>query len=189
MQQTFKEFEWLVEINTTGKPDFNAVMNKMLRRSKGQLIVSLQDHIAIRKDGLEQFYRAYKEDNTKNTAFTAPVGKTIDGSNIKWDWRYTDKEECSWMEWEIDWGAAPREAFFDAGGFDEELDKHWGFDNVNLGLRFDILGVKVRNLPRNFSVAYDHDAAEKHPFRKLRNPDFHNQRLQEIRQGKKLTYL
>lgn len=189
-RQYFKEYEWIYDISKPKKKaDFNKVMNKLLKKSKGELIVFLQDYIRIERFGLNYFWSAYKE-NPK-TFFTGPVGKTLNFKNIKWDWRLhrSLEEPLNFMEWEIDWGAAPRDALFEIGGFDEEMDNYWGFDNVNLGLRAEMAGYKFMNIPNNFTVAYDHDAKMEHPFRKLRNPDFHNQRLDEFRRGLKIDYL
>jgi len=182
--QTFKDFEWLNELNTSGKVDFNQAMNRMLRKAKGELIVSLQDYIEINPDGLKNFWEAYQKN--KKTVFTAPVAKNR--GTIEWDWRI-HKTDCDWQQWEIDWGATPLSAIQEVGGFDERLDEYWGFDNVNLGLRLNMAGYKVLCLPENRAWAFDHDAHEEHPFRKLINPDFHNQRLDEIRRGLKLNYL
>lgn len=123
----------------------------------------------------------------KDSFFTAPVGK-IQGDDIKWDWR-TEREEIDWKEWEIDYGAARKEHLFNIGGFDEALDEYWGFDNVNVGLRAELGGYKFRCLPRNKAVAIDHEAIEPHPFRELRNPNFHNERLQDIRMGNWKSYI
>lgn len=188
--QTFKDFEWLVERHDPKEPpDFNAAMNRMLRKAKGELVVFLQDYIKIPEDGLQRFWDAYNK--TLNTFFTAPVGKTKDDVAIDWDWRkYRAEEPCEFMEWEIDWACAPRIALFKIGGFDEELDKHWGFDNVNIGQRAVDGGYIIKNLPSNPAVAFDHNAVMEHPYQKLRNPDFHNERLQDIsRNFIKINYL
>lgn len=182
LEQTFTDFEWLVDINWTGKVDFNASMNRLLRRSKGELVVSLQDYIKTPPRGLQSFWDAYKDGQT---FVTAPVGicPTLDYENPRWDWRI-HKDTCGWQDWEIDWGSAPRQALIDIGGFDEQLDQHWGFDNVNVGLRAKMAGYEFTVLPENKALAYDHNAHIEHPFQPLRNPDFHNQRLDDIRNGK-----
>ena len=47
LEQTFTSFEWLVDINYTGKHDLNASYNRLIKRAKGELIVSLQDYIYL----------------------------------------------------------------------------------------------------------------------------------------------
>lgn len=191
-EQTFTDFEWLVEIGIPGNGhDLNKSYNRMLRRAKGELIVSLQDYIKILPTGLENFWKAYQEN--KRVFYTAPVGKTDDktysAKSNKWDWRAFTTEIMNWQKWEIDWGAAPLSALKEIGGFDETLDDYWSFDNVNVGFRADMAGYKFGNLINNLALAYDHDAFIKHPFRERFNPEYHNERLDEFRHGLRLDYL
>lgn len=188
--QSFKGFEWLIEKHDPKQPsDFNQAMNRMLKKAKGELIVILQDYIQINKNGLKRFAEAYKKE--PNTYFTAPVGRTLDEKNIEWDWRLhkSNDEELGFNEWEIDWASGPKKGLFEIGGFDEELDKYWGFDNVSVGLRLDMAGYKIKNLKENKAIAIDHNKLFQHPYQKIRNPDFANYRLQQIRMGLKINYL
>lgn len=181
LKQTLKDFEWLVEVNWTGEVDFNASMNRALKRAQGELVVSVQDFITLPPNGLELFWNAHKE---KPAFYTAPVGQTLDDKDITWDWRVHRNTECSWQEWEIDYGSAPLQALKDIGGFDEELDKAWGFDNVNVGLRAQLAGYDFGCLKENRAIALRHDDLMEHPFRKLRDSDLHNARLADIRHGR-----
>lgn len=186
--QSFKSFEWIVDNH---KPEdgsnLNWSLNEMIRQADGELIVFLQDYIKPNYRGLEMFWEAYK--TYDNTVFTAPVGRTIDFKDIDWDWRLHKDEKLSFSEWEIDWAAAPKKLLIECGGFDEALDKYWGFDNVNIGLRLNMNNVNMRNLKDNKAVAYDHNKIFKHPFQSLRNPEFHNDRLEQIRHGLKINFL
>lgn len=186
--QTMTDFEWIVDDHDPRDgSNLNNSLNEMIKQSKGELIVFLQDYIKIPSEGLWKFWKAYK--TIDDTFFTAPVGKiTKEGQRPKWDWR-VHRSECNWREWEIDWGAAPKEALIKIGGFDEALDKYWGFDNVNAGLRADMADYKFRCIDHNKAIAMDHDDMMEHPFRRKRNPDFHNERLDAIRQGLKINYL
>lgn len=187
--QTFKDFEWLVEKhNPKDPPDFNAAMNRLVDRAHGELIVFLQDYIKINQYGLARFWAAYEA--TPSTFFTAPVGKTKDDREVAWDWRKhrLALDGCDFKEWEIDWACAPKSAIIGIGGFDEELDKHWGFDNVNIGMRATMAGHQVKNLPENEAVALDHNFFKPHPYQSLRNPAFHNARLQEIKMGLQIVW-
>lgn len=187
-RQTFKDFEWLVEVGIPGGGhDLNRAFNRMLKRAKGELIVIMEDWTKCLPTGLENFWNAYQEDN--KTFFTAPLGKTLDWKEIKWDWRAYKDAKMHWNTWEIDWGAAPQDALFEIGGFDEELDMYWSSDNVNVGCRADLAGYKFKNLIDNPAMAYDHDAVTEHPFRKDFNPDFNNQRMTAFRDGLKINYL
>ena len=197
-QQTFRDFEWLVEIGKIHEGhDLNAAYNKMLRRAKGELIVSLQDFIKVKPDYLQKFWDVYQKH--PDTFFTAPVGK-VDNLNyegsVKWDWRAwtngedkTDFMPAKWDCWEIDSGAAPLKCLKEIGGFDEELDHHWSCDNVNVGCRADLAGYKFMNVFSNPALAFDHDAFMEHPYRSKFKPIFNNMRMDEFRQGLKINYL
>ena len=187
LNQDFKDFEWLTDINWTGKHDLNASFNRLIKRSNGELIVFLQDYIKIESDGLQRFWEAYKREPK---FYTAPVGKTkkIDYSDVSWDWRKNNYVETNEQSWEIDWGCAPRNALFDIGGFDEELDQYWSCDNVNAGYRAGLKGYKFEIID-NPAVAFDHDAFDEHPFRKDYHPSFNNERMKQFERGLKIDYL
>jgi glycosyltransferase involved in cell wall biosynthesis len=183
LEQTFDDFEWIPrmsEIKDTGS-DFNKTMNEMIRQSEGELLVFLQDYIKPNPKGLEKFWEAYQNGGE---FMTAPMIK--DG---KEDWRVVPEANMTWQKWEIDWGACPKEAIYDIGGFDEELDNFWGFDNVNVGLRAELNDYSFSHLPENKAYGKDHDSEMEHPYRERRNPTFHNSRLDEFRQGLSIDYL
>lgn len=183
LMQTFKDYEWVYEIHDPkDPPDLNACLNRLIKRSKGDIIVFLQDYILPNPTGLQQFVDAM---NHQEAFYTAPVGKTLDDKEVEWEWRKyrSMQDDLNSMEWEIDWACASRNSLVKIGGFDEELDKYWGFDNVNIGLRAEMAGYKIRNLPANTAVAFDHNKKMEHPYMGLRNPDFHNARLKEIEMG------
>lgn len=188
-KQTFQDFEWLVEIGIPGRPhDLNAAYNRMLRRAKGDLIVSAQDYLELPPDGLERFWEVHDG----NTFMTAPVGKVFNAYGDEepaWDWRIHPDANMTWNQWEIDWGAAPLLALKRIGGFDEELDGHWSSDNVNVGYRAFREGYLFKHLPDNRAVALDHDRFMKHPFRDGYDPKFNNERMAEFDRGLELHYL
>lgn len=195
LKQSFKEFEWLVEIGLE-KHDLNAAYNRMLKRAKGELIVSLQDYILIQPDFLQKWWDAYQAN--PNTFMTAPVGK-VDNLNYSlpavWDWRAYRNDEtknirpCEWNCWEIDNGAAPLKALKALGGFDEALDGHWSADNVNVGCRALLAGYEFKCLFNNPALAYDHDATIPHPFRASFDGSFNNKRMAMFKGGMTLPAL
>ena len=188
-EQTFKDFEWLTDINDTGEHDLNRAYNRLLKRSKGELIVFLQDYIKIRPDYLQRFWDAYQ--GSPRTFFTAPVGKVDDLNNhqeARWDWRAYEDAKPDYKCWEIDSGCAPRAALFEVGGFDEELDKWWSFDNVSVAKRADMLGYKFANLFTNPALAFDHDKFAPHPFRDKQRKKLIEMRLDSYADPH-LTYL
>lgn len=175
-RQGFASFEWLVEIGFTNKSDLNAALNRLVRRSKGELLVFYQDNIEIPPDALQKFWEAHKE---QPAFYTAAVSD--DWRNQKENWNVTRE----FTDWEIDWGSCPREAIIKIGGFDEALDEWWGFDNVNAGLRAVMAGYKILCI-NNPAKRIPHEDA---PMKKMRNPVFHNYRLDQIRQGEKVNFL
>jgi hypothetical protein len=187
LEQSFTDFEWLVEINWTGKHDLNASYNRMLKRAKGELIVSLQDFIKVTPLYLQKFWDSYQL-NPK-TFITAPVGKVEYKGNAKWDWRAYEDAKPDWDCWEIDSACAPIEALRAIGGFDEEIDGYWSCDNVNVGKRAKLAGYKFMNLFNNPALAYDHDAFSEHPFRKDFKPIFNDMRMKEFENGLKIDFL
>lgn len=184
-EQTFTDFEWLVELSIPERGhDLNAAYNRAIKRAKGELIVSLQDWIKVTPMYLEKFWNAYKE--YPKTFFTAPVGKTNDPEykeNARWDWRAYSDARPLWNCWEIDSGACPKDALYEVGGFDEELDGKWSADNVSVAWRAYLKGYKFMNLFNNPSIAFDHDAFTEHPFRKDFDPSLNNQRMREVEMG------
>lgn len=188
-KQTFTDFEWLVEIGIPGKGhDLNKSYNRMLRRAKGELIVSTQDYVKARPDYLQRFWEAYMKH--PDTFLTAPVGKVDNleytGSAV-WDWRAYEDAKPDWKCWEIDSGAAPLAALKAIGGFDEELDQYWSCDNLNVGKRASLAGYKFAHVFNNPVLVYDHDAFMPHPFRKNWAPFFNDQRMKQFEMGLKLT--
>lgn len=189
--QTFTDFEWLVEMGIPGRGhDLNAAYNRMLRRSKGELIVFIQDHTKIPIDGLEKFWQAYENEQA---FYTAPHGKAdalnVHDNLVRWDWRMHKDGEISYNQWEIDWAAAPRNALFEIGGFDELLDQYWSCDNVNVAFRANLAGFQFYNLKDNPAVAWDHDKFIPHPFRANFKPEFNNARMEEFAMGCRINYL
>jgi hypothetical protein len=186
--QTYKDFEWIVEIGLGNKHDFNQAMNKMIRRVKGDIIIILQDYIKVEIDFVEKCVNACDT----NTLFTCPVGKTnqTDYSGTpKWDWRNNEHSQMDWRMWEIDAGFCHKDILYAVGGFDERLDQWWSMDNVSVGKRADILGYKFECLRDNKCIAYDHDVFIEHPFRKDYKPVMVNMIMEEYTNQPTLDYL
>ena len=98
------------------------------------------------------------------------MAKTLDWNNVIPDWRFHGKtRKIEAHEWEADFGSAPREAFFQVGGYDEDFDRGWSCENVNLAQRVKELGYAFMVFPGMHAVALDHDATMEHPFRKEEN--------------------
>lgn len=165
--QTFQAFEWLVEIGRRNQGfTLPSDMNKMLRRAKGERIVILQDCIRVGGNALERI------NNLSNDMWTFPVGQTDDfeSENTEWDWRktYTDGELPGAHYWETDFGCAPKKAFFDIGGYDEDFNNGWSWDNVEVARRMYRAGYKGFCESSIVGIALRHDKIIDHPFRGTR---------------------
>jgi hypothetical protein len=183
LAQTFRDFEWIVDINWTGEPDLNTSYNRMLRRANGDLMVSLQDHISIAPDALQRAWDYYVAHPDRFVTF--PVSQ---GEADKWDWRGALPEhQAREMDWECDFGMAPMKALKEIGGFDEHLDSlTWGYDNVNVGVRACMAGYTIWSYPEIRAIGAPH---ERKTFRDKQRAIWHNMRLEEIRSGLKLPKL
>ena len=191
-RQTVQDFEWLVEIGTPWRGhDLSRAMNRMLRRAKGDLIVIHQDYIRSPDKALERVLEAHRL--SPRTLYTYPVSKThASYADLKRDWRSQTDGEIPYYQWETDFASAPRQAFLDVGGYDEEFDQGWSWENANLAHRASKAGYLFRCDQELECVAWDHDAEMTHPFRgKNENQERNKQKSLEIElDGKwKLNYL
>lgn len=187
-EQTFTEFEFLTEIGLGKKYDINQAWNRMARRAQGELLVCYQDFIKIEPDGLQRFWDAYQAN--PGYCFTGAVGKSqnLEFTEPKWDWRKTRLGQIPADHCEFDWGALPKKALFDIGGFDERLDEWWSFDNVSVCKRAEMLGYKFMCI-ENPSIAYDHDTHMKNPFRDDYRPMMATMIMEDYVKNPRLKYL
>jgi hypothetical protein len=192
--QAFGSFEWLIEYGDGKTHDLSAAYNNMLRRARGELVVSAQDWLWFGPDGLQKFWDAYQ--SKPGYFFTAPVPKApslavvgeqfLYRGDLEHEWRSKEPGECLWPNWEIDWAAAPLQAFKDIGGFDEYFDGAFGNDNTSVSYRAMLAGWKFWAIADNPAVALKHDGLFAHPFRHLHNPARNAARYAEYDRGLKL---
>lgn len=166
-KQNLQDFEWLIgspfdpEIPEARwiKDDFeggfwtlNRIYNKLFREAKGDIIVSWQDWIYSPPLSLTKFLIASR-DNEKGLISGvgdqySRVGEWGRPEVKIWqDPRKTDRfgsfYECNWNDAEFNFCAMPRDAIFDAGGMDEQLDfLGFGGDQLQLCERLNDLGYK-----------------------------------------------
>lgn len=131
--------------------NFNKAMNAGLRKCRGELIISWQDYIWGSMDTLETFWFWHKHYN--GLAAVTGVGDQygdIDERGIPTNKIWGDPRKSGFgefgshyeikpVDWEANFAMMPKQAFYDVGGFDEELDKWAGMDNVSLVERVDFL--------------------------------------------------
>lgn len=188
-KQTFQEFEFLVEIGLRNRGFMlPSDLNKMLKRAKGDRIVMLQDCIKIEPDTLARI------NELSNELYTFPVGQVMNFEDApEWDWRIDHPGELLGPNyWEADFACAPKQAFFDIGGYDERFNGGWSWDNVEVGYRMYRAGYKGFCESTIKGVALKHDKIRENPFRgKLVSNDFKAQetKYRADRGDYKLDYL
>jgi hypothetical protein len=195
-KQTYKDFEWLVELGIPERGhDLNAAMNRALRRATGSLVVIWQDWMEGDEKILERIVDLHETIGIREkVAITYPVGKVDDlkdKSNPTFDWRLKTDGYVPSHQWETDFASAPLAMFKEIGGYDEEMDKGWSWDNVNVATRAEYAGYLFRSYPIIWVHVWDHDKFSKHPFRgKSENGDRMKDRAIQFASGEwKLGYL
>lgn len=166
--QTFKDYEWLIGspfepkglktpfrwIKDDYKGGFwslNRIYNELFRQSQGKIIVTWQDFIWTYPNGLEKFVLAVD----KKDAVVSGVGDQFTeldryGKPVFQVWgdpRRTEEfgsfYECFWEDCEWNWAAFPKEAVYEVGGMDEELDfLGYGGDQYQICERMADIGVR-----------------------------------------------
>lgn len=167
-KQTFQDFEWIPKYSEPGDvPDLCKSMNEGLQEATGDVLVFLQDFIVPEPTALERIWKQHRMD--PDSAYTYPVGKVmaLGDKDIRWDWRMFREvgQPMAYYEWEIDFGSIVREKVMEVGGFDEDYDSGFGWENVDLAYRMFLRGQTFRVQPEIKAVAIDHDALMPHPYK------------------------
>lgn len=169
-KQSFQDFEWVVSTVTEKPKDFawafNRAMNDAIRRSKGDLLISIQDSIWFPSDALQKFHFYFQQNPTHCISGVGDQYKELDENgkpaNKVWiDPRKredtTSLYECNPEDWELNYCSLPKKFIYDIGGFDEEMDKYYGMDNVAIAYRLDMIGAKFFLDQTNESYTLRHD--------------------------------
>ncbi len=187
--QTIKPEGWVViqegrnAPKKTRQSNLNASLNAGLRKITTDYIIFYQDFIDLQPDCFEKLL-------SLATANTFVTTATINADGNK-DGRYLGLDcprPCRPEEWEANVAIAPMAVIRELGGFDEEYDDGWSWDNVNLAERAEILGCNFILDETNNPRLLPHDRSE---IKEL-NGEFHAQRMREIRAGDRplrLNYL
>lgn len=165
-RQTLKDFEWIIihpkssEIGTLGVPvvdviepekqigdvwTLNKAYNAAIRQAKGELIVSWQDYTYADPETLERFWTHYQQE--PNVLVGAVGNKYEDDTWTVKTWqdpRENNDNGVYYPVWfsDIEWNlnSVPKQALYDVGGFDEELDKYYGMDGYSVNARIARIG-------------------------------------------------
>lgn len=161
-RQTFSSFEWLIcspedygfgkWIKDLGKNDndfysLNKAYNLAIKKAKGELIISYQDMIEIKPDCLERFWEHYQNNKKiivgaigdQYLSFDPPVRVWADTRRRT---EFGSFYECVPDDVEYTLASIPKQAIYDAGGFDEYFDHFPAISEKELNWRMDKLGYK-----------------------------------------------
>jgi len=119
--------------------------NEMVRRAKGDLIISWQDYTYARPDTLERLWFHHR---AEPKTLVGVVGNKYSDETWRvktWkDPRETDKfgsfYPCYFNDVEWNLCAVPRDAIYEVGGFDEELDKYSSLCGLDVLARLNFKG-------------------------------------------------
>ena len=190
-KQTAQPFEWIVIQEGVNAPkqtrlsNLNASLNAGLREVTTDYVIFYQDFIELPKDCFEKLLALVDE-----RTFVTTCTPNYDGTD---DSRYTGIDEprrCRPEEWETNVAIAPMKALKELGGYEEELDSGWSWDNVNVAQRAAMLGYKFIIDESNRPKLYPHEMSS-HETLPL-NFKRHNDIMRDIKNGKrpiKNTYL
>ncbi len=198
--QTYKNFEWVIVTEDDYKSEYfegaihlkapnkirtsnlSASNNHGLKHCEGKYIIFYQDFIKLPPDCFEKLLELATPKTFVTTCTINP-----DGSN---DVRYLGFDlprPCLAEEWEENVGLAPLAILKELGGYDEEYDNGWAWNNCNVAERAEILGCNFILDESNNPLLLAHDIEQIEP-----NGEFHAKRMREIRNGTrplKLNYI
>lgn len=154
-------------------------LNHAIRQTHGDLIVLLNDFIWLPDDALERLVRVHDEDKPclvtgvgHQYLIDKPEDFNPEGRYAIWS-KYPGKPTgervftdprvkgkgvyvCTPVEWEGNWACFAKEIWQKIGGFDEEFDAGWGYDNVNFAERAQLAGYNTFLDLENECFGYSH---------------------------------
>lgn len=156
--------------------NLNASLNAGLRAIPKTIhrVLFYQDFIELEPGVIARLIKKSKE--LGQNAFIT----TATHENGKFDARYTGVNRLRAIEpkeWEANVALAPLGIVRQLGGFDEEYDKGWSWDNVNLAERAYLLGADFYIDETVKPNLHFHEKERSIP----PNGEFHEQRMREIR--------
>lgn len=162
--------------------NLNASLNHGLKLCTSRYVVFYQDFIELPKDCLARLLKAaeFFEGRAFITTLTTDETGRPEGN------RYTGADvlrPCLPEEWEANVAIAPLDAIRALGGFDEEYDNGWSWDNVNLAERAAMLGYEFYCDETNRPRLHPHVKEPEANPRLLPNGEFHARRMSDIKSG------
>lgn len=166
-KEIIEQLGWIYVEPPPKKPgmwwNLDASLNKMIRQTKGDLIVQINDYVYAPPDGLQKFVDRHNQEpkafvSGVSDQFLSPIPDDPKGLYSVWnEWPgipsgekvFSDPRKASNytgfyltipLLWEGNWGMYPRQAWVDVGGYDEAFDQGWGADNSEFTERATLNG-------------------------------------------------
>lgn len=123
--------------------DLNYSYNRLIEKSKGELIVSWQDYTFADYDLLSTLWKHYLTDSKALVSVCGNKYPDDDFDIASWvDPRY-GRQEYNWQDIEWNLTSCPKKLLYDIGGFDEEMDRMFGLDGYSVNHR--LVDAKIAN--------------------------------------------
>lgn len=161
-RQTVKPYHWDIIFEGINAPvqtrasNLNASLNAGLRLIDTAYVIFYQDFIDLPDDCFEKLLNCV---DARTFVTTATIN--ADGSN---DARYTGSDTVHRIRpefWEANVAIAPMDIVRALGGFEENLDDGWAYDNVHLAQRAAMLGCKFLIDETNRPQLLEHEQTSK----------------------------
>ncbi len=184
-KQTVQPEDWVIIQEGVNAPqqtrasNLNASLNAGLKLVKTPYVIFYQDFIRLEPDCFEKLLKLANPTTFVTTCTKNPKGKIEDPRYLGADC----PRPCKPDEWEANVAIAPMKAVKELGGFDEEYDNGWSWDNVNLAERADILGYEFVLDESNRPQLLPHDPP--HDGSIEPNGERHTKIMEAIRAGKR----
>lgn len=192
--------------------NLSASLNEGVRACIGEIVVLLQDYIFVPPDGIERLVQAYDQDKPCLVSgvghqFLAPPPDDPKGLDSVWKkWPGPPSGEmtfqdprikghgmyvCTPVEWEANYACFGKEIWKTIGGFDEDFDAGWGYDNVNFAERAQMAGYNTFLDMDNHCLCYSHIrllGEEKHRAESPNNQPLWYKKYQELHYNPKTAW-
>jgi glycosyltransferase involved in cell wall biosynthesis len=171
-KQTYKDFEFIVD-TTTEKPEgfvyaLNRAMNSAIKKSKGELLVRIDDGIWFPPDTLEKFAFHFKNNPQACVSGVGDQYDQLDDNGKPCHVVWLDPRKRADMgslyisnpdDWEGNLCSFGRHLIYEIGGWDEEMDRYYAWDNVAVALRLKQVGAEffLDQTLESFSISQTHN--------------------------------
>ena len=181
-RQTMKDYEWVIVCPENPRMDkakwvedparkitdvtgLNKAMNAGIKASRGELLIRIDDSIWFPPDALSKFWFHYKNNPMSCVSGVGDQYDQLDDNGKPSHQVWIDPRKRNDLggyyevrpeDWETNYASFPRDLIEEIGGWDEEMDKYYAWDNVAVAYRLDKVGAKFFLDQTNESFSYQH---------------------------------